>query len=362
MPTFAAMLADVVDRPWAALQAVLPGCVPGLELLGPAGRVDATAPRRADAARGTRFSVWPIASLAAQRPDLVICQGFGSWTVQAAAYRSLWPRTKLLLWAQGPAPGWGTPGHLLLRRADAVLAKGETAARAIRRLGVPAARVFTVPEVDPSDLAPFLACPLRRSGRAAHRLIYVGDLVPRAGGLDFVLCAAAWADRNRDRAVEIWMTGDGDLRGVLEAQPLPANMSLRFLGGQASPTLPDVFAECGLLVAPPLSPTAADWIPEAMAAGLPVIGSVRCRAAADLVSPGATGWLFDPHSGGDMAVVIDTAFSADQTTLDAMRLAARTRVSAMKAKDFADRVTSAVAAALFEGAGTAGSREAAARC
>ena len=349
MPTCTAMLADVLDRPWTILQEVLPGCVPGLELLGPAAALEPAARGRPMKGSGESIRFGSIGSLAVHRPDLVVCQGFGLRTVQAAAYRCLRRQTRMLLLTQASVPRRWTLSQLLLRRADAVLATGETAARAIRRLGIPAARVFTVPEAEPPDLAPFLSGPARRAGPAAYRLIYAGELTPRAGVADFLLCAAAWAERHQDRPLEIWWAGDGDLRGVLETQPLPANMSLRFLGEGASPTLAAAFAECGLLVIPSHSPAGANWIIQAMAAGLPVIGSVRCHTVMDLVASGETGWVFDPLAPGGMTAAFDRAFHADEAALDAMREAARARARAVSAQDFAGRVTSAVAAALFEG-------------
>ena len=166
--------------------------------------------------------------LVAYSPDLVIAEDFGARTLQAALYRSLSRRSRLLLCAIEPPPRFGLIERLVLSQVDGILAEGESMVRAVEQLDIPTSRVF--PISTPGDFETFLACPRVRPGPAAHRLACVGDLSPHSGAVDLLIGLAAWAERHPDRQAEIWWLGEGDLAGVLEAQPLPDNMTQRFLG------------------------------------------------------------------------------------------------------------------------------------
>ncbi|HVY17105.1 MAG TPA: hypothetical protein VHB27_17915 [Rhodopila sp.] len=61
-----------------------------------------------------------------------------------------------------------------------------------------------------------------------RRLIYIGPLTPRAGVADVFEILAAWADDRPYVHIEITWYGDGALKGILQAQPLPANMHQMF--------------------------------------------------------------------------------------------------------------------------------------
>lgn len=288
-----------------------------------------------------------VAALVAARPDLIIAEDFGLSTLQAIAYRALRRRTRLLLWVTKP-PRLGRLGKFVLSRVDGVLAHSETAA-VVEQLGMPTARIF--PLAEESDVcamqAPSFAPQLRTRGPAeAHRLVYFGDLAPQAGVADLLVCAASWAERHHGRRVEIWWIGEGSLHGVLEAQPLPENVTQRFLGLLGPHETAQVFGECGILVMPTLVNDRGSVLAEAMALGLPVLGSVRSRAVRDWVHEGETGWLFDPLSPEQISTALAAALDTPEPRLDGMRDACFARVSAMSPQGLAERIERAVGALL----------------
>jgi glycosyltransferase involved in cell wall biosynthesis len=70
----------------------------------------------------------------------------------------------------------------------------------------------------------------------------------------------------------------------------------------------------------------SDWgqvVQEALAAGLPVLGSRRNHDVVQLVQNGVTGWRFDPFSPDSMHASLDLALQASCAELDRMRAAAR---------------------------------------
>ena len=92
-------------------------------------------------------------------------------------------------------------------------------------------------------------------------------------------------------------------------------------------------------------PTLADtWglvVNEAMAMGLPVLGSIKSQAVMELIEDGVSGWWFDPMSPRDMDRAVDRALQASRETLSRM---------AERARDRARQVTPEHVAGQFENA------------
>ena len=276
----------------------------------------------------------PGARLLRLRPDLVIAEHPGVAVLAAVLYRRLVPGSRLLLCLRGMPSRMGLIGRLALGAADAVLADSVVAARALERRGL---RVYAVH--DHADIGDFSSGPARRSGSAAHRIVHVGPLSPQSGAADLLIDVAAWAERHSSRVAEIWWVGEGDLRGVLAAQPLPANMSQRFLGALPHERLVGVFAQCGLLALPTLVRGGrAEWVPEALAAGLPVLGSAQCRGVRALVQDGETGWIFDPILPGSLQEALERALGCSEAELDHMRMLARLGVAESAGPRLGERI------------------------
>ncbi len=136
---------------------------------------------------------------------------------------------------------------------------------------------------------------LERPNETALRLLYVGQLIGRKGLFAFFDILREWALRHEGRTVNLWIAGVGDLRDGLEKYAFPRNVAVTFLGAVAYDDLPNVYAECGLLVFPTLADEWGMVVNEAMAAGLPVLGSVYSQAVEELVREGRNGWSFRPE-------------------------------------------------------------------
>lgn len=277
------------------------------------------------------------------RPDVVVSGEFGAAALQAALYRAVWPRSRFVLCAADTPRKSGLRGRLVLDRADAVLAEGGAVAHAIEQLAGSTRRVFAVAML--LDLEPFLECRQARPAPSAHRMVYAGDLSPQSGAADLLAGVAACAEQQPGRAMEIWWVGDGDLAGVLAAQPLPANLSQRFLGGLDGRGLARAFGQCGLLVAPSPADSKQAHVAQGLAAGLPVLGSTRSRTVRQLVREGVNGWLFDPLRPADVAQAVTRALDVPAGQLDLMREQARALVRPSPSQGFASQLGHAIAAA-----------------
>ena len=174
-------------------------------------------------------------------------------------------------------------------------------------------------------LAPFIRGPAVRPARTAHRIVHIADLTPSSGAADFLNACIGWAERHPERPLDLCWVGSGDLRGVLQAQPLPTNLVQVFAGPLDPQGIADKLAESGLLAVPTLSRQMPPFLLEGMAAGLAVLGSVRNPMVRRLVLPLETGWLFDPLSPSSVLNGLETALATPPGSLDLMRHWARAR-------------------------------------
>ena len=250
-------------------------------------------------------------------PNLTVCHDFSFRTVRAVLHRRLVPQCRVLLCIDQIPPALRMMHRVVLAGVDAVLVQSAAVARAVHALGVPASRI--VCPAHRGNLAAFVRPARSRGDRNARRIIYVGDLEPEAGVVDFLPCVLAWSERNPYRVVEVLWAGEGCLRGVLEAQPVPANVQQRFPGRLSRDELAATFLDCDLLAMPALSDPWDDVVLEALTAHLPVLGSDRSRAVVDMITHGITGWIFNPLEAGAMARAVDVALDAPSDELDRMR-------------------------------------------
>ncbi len=281
------------------------------------------------------------------RPDVMISVELGFRTLFASIYRALHPASRLIVWApcsehtelaRGRVRNWIR--RIVLRFTDAVIVNAAGGRRYIESMGVAPAQIFCAPRT--VDLARFTSVPLKREPRSARRLLIVGQLIERKGVQPFLQALSRWGQLHPEREIEVWLLGDGPLRHDLEATPLRTGISVRFLGGMPNAEIPRVFEQAGILVFPTLADEWGWVVNEAMAAGLPVLGSSYSEAVEELVEIDVTGWKFRPDHAEEMDKAIDQAMRVSNEQLDLMRSAARERAASFTPEDVADRILSAV--------------------
>jgi glycosyltransferase involved in cell wall biosynthesis len=264
-------------------------------------------------------------------PDVVVSGEFGLRSLQASLYRRLRPRSRLIIWAtlsEHTENAWGAVRialrRFILRSADAVITNGGSGARYIASLGV-SVPVFIMNQ--PIDVPRFSVLPLERTPGTTRRLIFSGRLIGQKGVLEFQRVVATWAQQRPEFKVEIVWLGDGELRDALQSAPVSENLVQQFLGYVSYDALPAVYGSCGALVLPSFFDEWGLVVNEAMASGLPVLGSVYSQAVEEMVSEGRTGWRFDPRQPESIAFALDKLFSVSDEDLLTMRRAARSRAA-----------------------------------
>jgi glycosyltransferase involved in cell wall biosynthesis len=295
-----------------------------------------------------------LAQLRRYRPHVVISVEMGMRTLLAAVYRKLNRRSRLIVWAEvseATEQGRGSLRRiirlLLCRHADAFLAVGSSGVRYLRSLGADPAKLF--PLLYTTGVERFSENEIERPPERAHGLLYTGQLIERKGLLPFLDTLSKWAAAHPARNVEFTIVGDGPLRARLESFAVADNLELRFHGNLPYEELPRVYSEAGLFVLPTLADSWGVVVNEALAAGLPVLGSARAQAVEELIEDGNNGWIFDPDRRDEIFSAIDRAMNASCEQLDTMRAHARSTALALTPDDVVHLLDDAVAAAIKSG-------------
>lgn len=281
------------------------------------------------------------------KPDVILSDELGARTAQAMIYRRLHPRSRLIIWAtvsehseEGRAIARRILRSALLPFTDAVVVNGTSGARYIKRFGLTDEKIFIAPQV--TDNREFCRLPLERQRAERRRLIYVGRLIELKNLSPFLSLLSIWCGAHPTVDVEFWMVGDGPEREKLKAAVLPPNLGVRFFGNVAYDGLPAFYAQAGILVFPTLADTWGLVVNEAMAAGLPVLGSLHSQAVEELVRDGATGWTFRPNCTDEMYAAIDRALTTDRGQLRQMGALARKAVEHLTPEFTAERMMDAI--------------------
>ena len=288
-----------------------------------------------------------VAELRALRPDVIVTTELGVRTLLSTVYRAL-GRDTLLLAITGLSEhterGRGRMRHvlrkMLLRFSDGVLSNGASGTRYLENLGCDPRKLFVCPYTAVPDT--FDRIPAARPPQAAHRLLFVGQLNQRKGIVPLVEALSRWAHERPDRQVELDIVGTGPLKAQLEALPRPENLSVRLLGHRGAAEIAACYAEAGIFVFPTLADEWGVVVNEAMAAGLPVLGSAYAQAVEELCRDGQSGWIFRPDVPGEMEQALDRALSTPAERLDGMRQAARQAVAHMTPAYAAGQIVRAI--------------------
>jgi glycosyltransferase involved in cell wall biosynthesis len=271
----------------------------------------------------------------------------GLRTLLACMYRKFSRNSRLLVVAEiadRTEFGRGRVRHmirrLIKRQADDFLVLGEAGARYIRTLGVPSTKISKIGYT--TDLSKFCDLALMRSEPNAYRMLYVGQLVDRKGLLPFLKTLARWSADHPGRKVDMLIVGDGPCNQDLKKIDWPVNLTVTFHGNMAFSDLPAIYLKCGLFAFPTLADTWGVVVNEAMAAGLPVLGSIYSQAVEEMLEDGRNGWLFRPDDAEAVYAAIGKALNASIDSLNRMRHFARQTAMLYSPDAMAAKISEAV--------------------
>jgi len=257
------------------------------------------------------------------RPDAVISAELGARTLLAWLFCLLF-RVPLTIWAVPTRDLLAQGGLLrrllgpfLLARARSVVVPGAEGRRAFQAWGVPEERLFLAPQCH--DVETYAKALARLDADSARLEIHaalgcrprvalvVGRLLQWKGVKELL---DAW-DRLPPPMRRDWtllFVGEGpEANRVDVAIATHAAGEIVHVPRAEAQELVELYTVADLMVFPTLGEPWGIVVNEAMACGLPVLCSSRAGCAEELVLPGETGWLADPH---DEAALRDALLEA----------------------------------------------------
>ncbi len=283
------------------------------------------------------------------RPDVVVSGEFGARTLQAAIYRLINPWCRLIIWATISEHTEKDRGiirtalrRVLIRMADGIVVNGESGARYLHTFRMADDKIFRVPYSIDNSAFSFTSHTYGEVN--PYRLLFTGQFVPRKGLIQFFSAMARFGHKYPDQQVEFWLVGDGPVRESLELFNLPHNISTRFLGKVTYEELPKIYSQASIYVFPSLADEWGVVVNEAMASGLPVLGSIYSQAVETLCEEGKTGWLFCPDDPDNMLEALERAMASTPEKLDQMRIHCVEKIKYLSPELLADRFREAIEA------------------
>jgi Glycosyl transferases group 1 len=294
-----------------------------------------------------------VTRLRALAPDVILSGELGMRSVFSALYTLLAKKTRLILMASMSehterGRGWARIllRRILLGRCRCLVVNGNSGARYVRTLGMDPARTIRCSYAAKphcyelgSDFRP---------PEIAHRLVYLGQFVERKGVLPFLQVLRDWALEHPDRTVEFDLIGKGPLQKEIEQFAMPENAQVKVHPPIPYDDLPKAYLNAGILVFPTLADEWGMVVNEALAAGVPVLGSRYAQGVEDLCVEGVNGWLYRPDQPEEMRRALDSALSTSWEDLNRMRRAGREAVAGVTPQWVAEVWTEAIARALQE--------------
>lgn len=243
----------------------------------------------------------------------------------------------------------------ILRLFSAAVVGGKPHAQYLESLGVPPSRIQTGYDVVDNDhfargaeLARRNAGKLRAElGLPTSYLLASCRFIRKKNLRRLIEAYGLYRQQRPMRLLSLVILGDGPLRSDL--CHLIGALELRYLvklpGFRQYEELPSYY---GLAEGFVHASTTEQWglvVNEAMASSLPVLVSNRCGCAADLVSDGENGWLFEPTDVRQIEEAFHRLSSASSDQCAAMAEAGRERISHYSPTCFAEGLAAAWRAA-----------------
>lgn len=251
-----------------------------------------------------------LEELAAEDTEaLLIFAGWRNRTMLAPLVRRLRRGLPYAFWTDTPKVGAGLPRRLVngaycffARRAVTTLATGTPAVECYRAMGLPAAKIDSLPYIVDAD-----HFATAREGRdwdtAGSRLGVCGRLAQIKGQTVALEALARAREKAAAYPLELLVAGTGPDEPMLRQQAagLGVSNAVHFLGWVEYDRFPSLLRECGALVMPSWRDAYGVAVLEAMAAGLPVLGSRGCAAVRECVVHGHSGFVHEPGDAAALA-------------------------------------------------------------
>ncbi|MDH6083764.1 glycosyltransferase family 4 protein [Umezakia ovalisporum] len=305
-----------------------------------------------------KTSFWQItkhlySTLAKSKSDIVVIAGYGSPTMVATLLWCLWHGKPAILlsdskeddaprfWWQEKIKGW------LITRYTSALVAGKPHKRYLMNLGMKPEAIFLGYDVVGNDA--FHPSQIKSLSPPLHKPFFLAiNRFVTKKNLPFLVSAyGAYRQLSGDKAWDLVLCGDGELRSQLEAQITQAGIAdyVHLPGFLQQNELLPYFAHASCFIHTSIQEQWGLVVNEAMAAGLPVLVSNRCGCYEDLIIEGVNGFGFDPENVQQLTNLM-VKMSSEEIDLHKMSDAALAHIQRFSPDYFAQGLTQAVKYAL----------------
>ena len=275
-------------------------------------------------------------------PDIILSYEMGMRTLLCSWYRLRNRKCKLVMVGnmsehieteRGPIRR--SFRRIIKRGCDFFTHNGPSCHRYLKSIGIPEDRLYHFPYC--IDDTTVYHGKRERPNETVRKMLYCGSMSQRKGILQFAQAASNWCQRNSDQTIELSIAGKGELQPQI-ADLKSENFQIKFLGNCNQAELKDAYRSSDLCVFPSL---ADEWglVPiEAMASGLPVLGSEFAQSVETHVHEGKSGWIFQPQEAAQIEAAIDRAMQTSPEQLLRMGEAAKQSVADVSAAGSAEKI------------------------
>jgi glycosyltransferase involved in cell wall biosynthesis len=166
---------------------------------------------------------------------------------------------------------------------------------------------------------------IERQPEASRVFLYSGSFSHRKGS---DLLAAAFAKvAARHPQARLVLVGSGDMEVAMRNLLQPCADRVTWLGFQPWEKLPECYAQGSIFCFPSRYDGWGLALVEALAAGMPAIGTDRTGAAIEFLSDRQAGWLVEAGAGRDFEQAMEAALTLPEAEFRAMQAAARAAVT-----------------------------------
>ncbi len=276
------------------------------------------------------------------KPDVILSYEMGMRTLLCSTYRLFRSECRLVMVGnmsqhieaeRGPVRR--TLRQLIRRGCDFFTYNGPSCKRYLKSLNIKDQQLYHFPYCIDDDTV--YRGPRLRPQESVRKMIYCGALSSRKGILQFAAAASKWCIANPDQTIELNIAGTGELKQAI-SDLSTANFRISFLGNCDLTGLRSAYENADICVFPSL---ADEWglVPiEAMASGLPVLGSHYAQSVETYVREGETGWVFRTDELQQIEAAIERSMQALPEQLLMMGVAARACVTEVSPANSADLI------------------------
>lgn len=226
---------------------------------------------------------------------------------------------------------------LLIKSADAILVNGKSAHSYIKRLGA-SCPFFYVPYTSDFELKR-----LREDFSAIKKkFLYSGQLIPRKGIKEMIEELCAWASKNTFVEIELFVAGSGPEKIYFSKLDRFSNIVYHLLGDIKYEELSKCYEEVDFYLFPTLGDEWGVVVNEALASGIPVLGSIYSQAVLELIENDRNGWQYDPLKKGELSKLLNKAVNITPHKLKRMSKYSLEVVGEITAEKVSSTIVSAI--------------------